>query len=63
MKQGFETLLVHTGSFLHRQTSNEKIIEGLIIRDIKCYKTILIKEVMKIESSDYFINIMALRRF
>lgn len=54
-KNGFTSLLVHTGSFYHNDTNAEERIGGLLVRDISFYKTILIKKVIKIEKPDVII--------
>lgn len=53
--QGFETLFIHTGSFLSKSTYTEKIVEGLVIRDIRYYNTLKLRKVIQIEKPDVII--------
>lgn len=53
--QGFETLFIHTGSFLSKPKYTEKVIEGLVMRDIKYYNTLKIKKAIQIEKPDVII--------
>lgn len=52
VRNGYETILVHTGSFIENENIKEEIIEGLLVRDISFYNTVFIKKVIEIENPD-----------
>ncbi|RXP45917.1 hypothetical protein EC396_15130 [Lutibacter sp. HS1-25] len=52
IKNQFTTILVHTGSFTGEGDVKEEFIDGLLVRDISFYKTILIKKVIEVEKPD-----------
>lgn len=49
---GFETLLIHTGSFYNKDTAIECQMGSLLVRDIRYYGTTLIKKVLQVEKPD-----------
>lgn len=55
VKEGFSTLLVHTGSFYKKETPKEQRLGSLLVRDIRFYNTNLIKNVIKRERPDVII--------
>lgn len=55
VKEGFSTLLVHTGSFYNKDIPEEQMLGSLMVRDIRFYKTVLIKNVIKKERPDVII--------
>ncbi|MEN8775963.1 MAG: hypothetical protein ABF263_00450 [Polaribacter sp.] len=54
-EKGYETLLLHTTSFVEPVKKIEKEIEGLKFRDLSFYKTIRLKSIIKQESPDAII--------
>lgn len=54
-KNGYTSLLVHTGSFFNNDVTAEEYKEDLLVRDICFYKTILIKKVLEVEKPDVVI--------
>jgi hypothetical protein len=49
-EKGYETLLLHTSSFINEDALVEKQIDGLNFRDISHYKTLRLKKIIEIEN-------------
>lgn len=54
-KEGYSTLLIHTGSFYYKNVHTERWIGSMLVRDIQFYHTTLIKKAIQKEHPDVII--------